>query len=124
MVTTPDATVWGPPLMYHVGDPVTATNVQRVSCAACAPTQHLQKTAFGRLRARYVLCTIPVNCMTVFWVYFPPPPLIAHIDHFVAVDDFFRTEWFRCLAVLVSGPLHGFRAENPMDESIQPDHPV
>jgi len=23
MVTTPDATVWGPPLMYHVGDPVT-----------------------------------------------------------------------------------------------------
>src|SRR5216683_2817902 len=68
MVTTPDATVWGPPLMYHVGDPVTATNVQRVSCAACAPTQHLQKTAFGRLRARYVLCTIPVNCMTVFRV--------------------------------------------------------
>src|SRR6266851_8314413 len=69
MVTTPDATVWGPPLMYHVGDPVTATNVQRVSCAACAPTQHLQKTAFGRLRARYVLCTIPVNCMTVFRVW-------------------------------------------------------
>src|SRR5262249_25467525 len=25
-VTTPDAAVWGPPLIYHAGDPVTSLN--------------------------------------------------------------------------------------------------
>jgi len=27
-VTTPDAAVWGPPLMYHDGDPVTLPTFQ------------------------------------------------------------------------------------------------
>src|SRR5437870_1660409 len=57
MVTTPDATVWGPPLMYHVGDQgdrKLSRDVPRRS----VPTRPLQKCRLGRLRTSSVNCSM------------------------------------------------------------------